>query len=184
MGQLVKARESAVAVKASETPSQYLTFSLGGEMFAVGILNVKEIIEYGNLTEIPMMPAFIRGVINLRGSVVPVIDLSARFGGKSAELGRRTCIVIVEVADADTQHDIGIMVDAVSEVLDIPNSEIEPPPSFGAKIRADFIFGMGKVSGKFVIILNIDKVLSVEEIAQLTGYEDRPGDSPVPATAA
>jgi len=184
MGQLVKARESAVAVKASETPSQYLTFSLGGEMFAVGILNVKEIIEYGNLTEIPMMPAFIRGVINLRGSVVPVIDLSARFGGKSAELGRRTCIVIVEVSDADTQHDIGIMVDAVSEVLDIPNSEIEPPPSFGAKIRADFIFGMGKVSGKFVIILNIDKVLSVEEIAQLTGYEDRPGDSLVPATAA
>ena len=184
MGQLVKARESAVAVKASETPSQYLTFSLGGEMFAVGILNVKEIIEYGNLTEIPMMPAFIRGVINLRGSVVPVIDLSARFGGKSAELGRRTCIVIVEVSDADTQHDIGIMVDAVSEVLDIPNSEIEPPPTFGAKIRADFIFGMGKVSGKFVIILNIDKVLSVEEIAQLTGYEDRPGDSPVAAITA
>jgi len=171
MGQLVQAKGGAVAVKVDEAPSQYLTFALGGEMFAVGILNVKEIIEYGNLTEIPMMPAFIRGVINLRGSVVPVIDLSARFGGKSAELGRRTCIVIVEVSDADTQHDIGIMVDAVSEVLDIPNSEIEPPPTFGAKIRADFIFGMGKVVGKFVIILNINKVLSVEEIAQLTGSE-------------
>ena len=138
-------------------------------MFAVGILNVKEIIEYGNLTEIPMMPAFIRGVINLRGSVVPVIDLSSRFGGKSTELSRRTCIVIVEVADEETRHDIGIMVDAVSEVLDIPGSEIEPPPTFGARIRADFIFGMGKVTGKFVIILNINKVLSVEEIAQLTG---------------
>ena len=171
MGQLVQTKGRAVAVKVDETPSQYLTFALGGEMFAVGILNVKEIIEYGNLTEIPMMPAFIRGVINLRGSVVPVIDLSARFGGKSAELGRRTCIVIVEVSDADMQHDIGIMVDAVSEVLDIPNSEIEPPPSFGAKIRADFILGMGKVAGKFVIILNIDKVLSVDEIAQLTGTE-------------
>jgi len=171
MGQLVQAKGGAVAVKVDEAPSQYLTFALGGEMFAVGILNVKEIIEYGNLTEIPMMPAFIRGVINLRGSVVPVIDLSARFGGKSAELGRRTCIVIVEVSDADTQHDIGIMVDAVSEVLDIPNTEIEPPPTFGAKIRADFIFGMGKVVGKFVIILNINKVLSVEEIAQLTGSE-------------
>ena len=169
MGQLVQSRGTAVAVKVDEAPSQYLTFALGSEMFAVGILNVKEIIEYGNLTEIPMMPVFIRGVINLRGSVVPVIDLSARFGGKSAELGRRTCIVIVEVADGDAQHDIGIMVDAVSEVLDIPNSEIEPPPSFGAKIRADFIFGMGKVSGKFVIILNINKVLSVEEIAMLTG---------------
>ena len=171
MGQIVQSKGSAVAVKVDEAPSQYLTFALGGEMFAVGILNVKEIIEYGNLTEIPMMPAFIRGVINLRGSVVPVIDLSARFGGKSAELGRRTCIVIVEVSDADTQHDIGIMVDAVSEVLDIPNGEIEPPPSFGAKIRADFIFGMGKVSSKFVIILNINKVLSVDEIAQLTGSE-------------
>jgi purine-binding chemotaxis protein CheW len=119
-----------------------------------------------------MMPAFIRGVINLRGSVVPVIDLSARFGGTSTEVGRRTCIVIVEVQDADDRHDIGIMVDAVSEVLDIPDSEIEPPPSFGAKIRADFIFGMGKVAGKFVILLNINKVLSVEEIALLTGVDN------------
>ena len=171
MGQLVQAKAGAVAVKVDEAPAQYLTFTLGSEMFAVGILNVKEIIEYGNLTEIPMMPAFIRGVINLRGSVVPVIDLAARFGGKPTELGKRTCIVIVEVQDDEVRHDIGIMVDAVSEVLDIPDSEIEPPPSFGAKIRADFVFGMGKVLGKFVIILNIDKVLSVEEIAQLTGND-------------
>ena len=180
MGQIVQAQATgqaggALALKANETPSQYLTFSLGGEMFAVGILNVKEIIEYGHLTEIPMMPSFIRGVINLRGSVVPVIDLSARFGSRVTEVSRRTCIVIVEVSDeVDDQasrHDIGIMVDAVSEVLDIPGSEIEPPPTFGARIRADFIFGMGKVSGKFVIILNINKVLSIEEIAQLTGTE-------------
>ena len=171
MGQVVKAKGGAVTVKVEEAPSQYLTFALGSEMFAVGILNVKEIIEYGNLTEIPMMPAFIRGVINLRGSVVPVIDLSARFGGSQTEVGRRTCIVIVEVEDEDTKHDIGIMVDAVSEVLDIPGSEIEPPPAFGAKIRADFIFGMGKVAGKFVIILSINKVLSVEEIALLTGSD-------------
>ena len=169
MGQLVQAKGGAAAVKVDGTPSQYLTFSLGGEMFAVGILYVKEIIEYGHLTEIPMMPAFIRGVINLRGSVVPVIDLSARFGSKATEVSRRTCIVIVEVSDGEMRHDIGIMVDAVSEVLDIPGSEIEPPPSFGAKIRADFIFGMGKVNSKFVIILNIDKVLSVDEIAILTG---------------
>ena len=149
--------------------SQYLTFALGGEMFAVGILNVKEIIEYGNLTQIPLMPSFIRGVINLRGSVVPVIDLAARFGGAPSTPGRRSCIVIVEVTGADgVRHDIGVLVDAVSEVLDIPPAEIEPPPSFGARIRADFIFGMGKVGGKFVIILSIDKVLSVEEIAELT----------------
>jgi purine-binding chemotaxis protein CheW len=149
--------------------SQYLTFALGGEMFAVGILNVKEIIEYGNLTQIPLMPSFIRGVINLRGSVVPVIDLAARFGGQASTPGRRSCIVIVEVSGDDgVRHDIGVLVDAVSEVLDIPPAEIEPPPSFGAKIRADFIFGMGKIGGKFVIILSIDKVLSVEEIAELT----------------
>ncbi|MCX8087223.1 MAG: chemotaxis protein CheW [Rhodocyclaceae bacterium] len=144
-----------------------MTFTLGGEMFAVGILNVKEIIEYGNLTEIPMVPAFIRGVINLRGAVVPVIDLAARFGGKVSEVQRRTCIVIVEVTQEDSRHDIGIMVDAVSEVLEIPDSEIEPPPSFGAKIRADFIAGMGKVNNKFVVILEIQKVLSIDEMALL-----------------
>ena len=149
--------------------SQYLTFALGGEMFAVGILNVKEIIEYGNLTQIPLMPSFIRGVINLRGSVVPVIDLAARFGGAPSTPGRRSCIVIVEVTGADgVRHDIGVLVDAVSEVLDIPPAEIEPPPSFGARIRADFIFGMGKVGGKFVVILDIDQLLSVDEIAQIS----------------
>ena len=171
MGQLVQTRGSTAIAEKIVAPAQYLTFLLAGEMFGVGILNVKEIIEYGNLTEIPMMPAFIRGVINLRGSVVPVIDLAARFGGKSTEVGRRTCIVIVEVADEEMHHDIGIMVDAVSEVLEIPAGDIEPPPSFGARIRADFIFGMGKVAGKFVILLAIDKVLSVEEIALLTGSE-------------
>ncbi|MGP1609894.1 MAG: chemotaxis protein CheW [Burkholderiales bacterium] len=175
--QLVQTRGNAVAARVDETPAQYLTFVLGGEMFAVGILHVKEIIEYGNLTEIPMMPTFIRGVINLRGAVVPVIDLAARFGGKATDIGRRTCIVIVEVPDGDARHDIGIMVDAVSEVLEIPGSEIEPPPSFGAKIRADFIFGMGKVAGKFVIILEINKVLSVEEIARLTGSEVAPSST-------
>ena len=144
---------------------QYLTFTLAGEMYAVGILNVKEIIEYGNLTEIPMMPSFIRGVINLRGAVVPVVDLAARFGGKPSDVQRRTCIVIIEVQQEDAKHDLGIMVDAVSEVLEIPGSEIEPAPSFGAKIRADFIAGMGKVDGKFVIILEIQRVLSVDEMA-------------------
>jgi purine-binding chemotaxis protein CheW len=168
MSQLVKAANAAVAA-ASATGGgethQYLTFTLGGEMFAVGILNVKEIIEYGSLTEIPMMPSFIRGVINLRGAVVPVIDLAARFGGKASEVQRRTCIVIVEVTQEDAKHDIGIMVDAVSEVLEISTKDIEPPPSFGAKIRADFIAGMGKVAGRFVIILAIQKVLSVDEMA-------------------
>ena len=146
---------------------QYLTFLLSGEMFAIAILNIKEIIEYGSLTEVPMMPGFIRGVINLRGSVVPVVDLSSRFGRSRTEVSRRTCIVIIEVANGDEKHDIGVMVDSVSEVLEIPRSEIEPPPAFGAKIRVDFMAGMGKVAGKFVIILNADKVLSVEELSML-----------------
>lgn len=152
-----------------ENTQQYLTFLLGGEMFAIGILNIREIIEYGQITEIPMMPPFIRGVINLRGAVVPVIDLSARFGRKPTEVGRRTCIVIVETPHEDNEkQELGIVVDAVSEVLEIPTSEIEPPPAFGAGIRADFITGIGKVAGKFVIILDLSRVLSVEEMTLLS----------------
>lgn len=150
-----------------DAPQQYLTFSLKGEVFALGILNVKEIIEFGNVTEIPMMPSFIRGVINLRGAVVPVIDLAARFGGSVSTISRRTCIVIIEIDGPEGKQDLGIIVDAVNEVLEIPLTDIEPPPSFGAKIRADFIQGMGKTDGEFVIILNIEQVLSTEEIALL-----------------
>jgi len=161
--ELTAARHMAAAGEAH----QYLTFNLAGEMYAVGILNVKEIIEYGHLTEIPMMPSFIRGVINLRGAVVPVIDLAALFGGKASVVQKRTCNVIVEIRTAETKHDLGIMVDAVSEVLEIHANDIEPPPSFGAKIRADFIAGMGKVAGKFVIILDIQQALSSDQIGTL-----------------
>ena len=144
-------------------------FTLGSETFACPIHSIREIIECPAMTAIPLSPAFLRGVINLRGAVVPVIDLGARFSGKVSPVQRRTCIVIVEVQQDDEKHDIGIMVDAVSEVLEIPSADIEPAPAFGARIRADFIAGMGKVAGKFVILLNIDKVLSVDEIALLTG---------------
>ena len=172
MTDLVKSQNSAVAVAQKGAGGgdthQYLTFNLGSEMFAVGILNVKEIIEYGNLTEIPMMPDFIRGVINLRGAVVPVIDLSARFTGHASTVQKRTCNVIVEVQHDGVRHDIGIMVDAVSEVLEIPAKDVEPAPAFGAAIRSDFIAGMGKVAGKFVILLDIQNVLSIDEIAHLT----------------
>lgn len=181
MGNLVKTQGTPPANRGGGETNQYLTFTLGGEMFAVGILNVKEIIEYGNLTEIPMMPAFIRGVINLRGAVVPVIDLAARFGGHASEVQRRTCIVIVEVTQDDSKHDIGIMVDAVSEVLEIQEGDIEPPPSFGARIRADFIAGMGKVNNKFVIILEIQRVLSVDEMAQISDVGQICGEVAAPA---
>lgn len=153
---------------------QYLTFVLSSETFAVGILGIKEIIEYGHLTNVPRLPAFIRGVINLRGAVVPVIDLGARFGKHSTAITRRTCIVIIEVTEEGERQDVGIMVDAVNAVLEIPAAQIEPPPSFGAAIRADFVAGMGKINEHFVIILNIDKVLSVGEMAELAGGVPRP----------
>lgn len=171
MGQVVRTQQKQSVANTGvndDTSQQYLTFTLGGEVFALGILNVKEIIEFGNITEIPMTPEFIRGVINLRGAVVPVIDLSARFGRAVTQIARRTCIVIVEIEGSEGRQDLGIVVDAVNEVLEIPRVEIEPPPSFGARIRADFILGMGKVNGRFVIILNIARVLSTEEIAMLS----------------
>ncbi len=152
-----------------EQQHQYLTFMLNNEVFAIGILRIKEIIEYGNLTEVPRMPSFIRGVINLRGAVVPVIDLGSRFGKQASAISRRTCIVIIEIEHDGAQQVVGVMVDAVNEVLDISPAEIEPAPSFGAKIRADFIRGMGKVDGKFVIILNVDHVLSLDEMSSLAG---------------
>ena len=170
MNQATTLAVAPVAGAAEDEQQQYLTFLLGGEMFAIGILNIKEIIEYGSITEVPMMPSFIRGVLNLRGSVVPVVDLSARFGHEPTTVSRRTCIVIIEVesGDGETKQDIGIVVDSVSEVLEIPKGEIEPPPTFGAKVRVDFISGMGKVAGKFVILLNVDRVLSVDEMATLS----------------
>jgi len=148
-------------------PAQYLTFMLARESFAIGILRIKEIIEYQGVTEVPLMPACVRGVINLRGAVVPVMDLLARFGRGVGEITKRTCIVIVEVETEDGRQVMGLMVDAVNEVLDIAPDDIEPPPSFGARIRTDFLLGVGKVRGKFVLLLNVDRVLSVDEIAGL-----------------
>lgn len=166
------ARQKQQAVVVAEQVQQYLTFMLGAEMFAINILNIKEIIEYGQLTEVPRMPNFIRGVINLRGAVVPVIDMAARFGRPSSGITRKTCVVIIEVEHDEEQHIVGVMVDAVNEVLDIAADQIEPPPSFGANIRSDFIEGMGKVNQKFVIILNVNCVLSMNEMAQLVHLDD------------
>lgn len=168
MGALMQSEKQAVVSGVEQDQNQYLTFMLGGEMFAIPILNIKEIIEYGHLTTVPMMPEFIRGVINLRGSVVPVIDLSARFGRVSTEITRRTCIVIIEISSDDELQDIGVVVDTVNEVLEIPAQEVEPAPSFGAVIRTDFIHGMGKINGKFVIILNVNHVLSMDEMTMLS----------------
>jgi purine-binding chemotaxis protein CheW len=162
-------KEAAAVQSAQEAahPQQYLTFVLGGEMFAIGILAIKEIIEYGEVTGVPMMPTFVRGVINLRGSVVPVIDLWARFGRNRTEISRRTCIVIVEVRNGEEKQDMGVIVDAVSAVLEIAQDQIEPAPAFGAKIRTDFMQGMGKIENRFVIILDVHHILSCEELEAL-----------------
>lgn len=166
--QLTAANAAASSgTRALQEAQQYLTFMLGGEAFAIGILRIKEIIEYTGLTSVPMMPACVRGVINLRGAVVPVLDLSARFGRKPTSITRRTCIVIVEVDSDGERQDIGVTVDAVTAVVDIPNADIEPAPSFGAGIRADMIRGMGKIDSRFVIILDMDCVLSEREIAEM-----------------
>jgi purine-binding chemotaxis protein CheW len=151
---------------------QYLTFLLGGELFAMEILDIKEIIEYANLTAVPMMPDYVRGVINLRGSVVPVLDLSVRFGKEASPVTKRTCIVIVEIALDGGRHVVGVVVDAVNAVLDIPPSEIEPPPAFGTRIRTDFIQGMGKVNGRFVILLDVNHVLAADEMRLLAQTQE------------
>lgn len=154
-------------VRGSEQ-QQYLTFRLGEETYALPILAVKEILEYPSLTSVPLMANCVRGVLNLRGSVVPVVDLAVRFGRQPGAQTRRTCVVILEVQAGGEWSDIGIVVDAVNQVIDIPAADIEPPPSFGARLRTDFIHGMGKVDGSFVVILDAGQVLSVEEIAQLS----------------
>lgn len=162
MNQLIQNRAGAAASAppAAAAPTQYLTFTLGGETFAIGILGVKEIIEYTSLTDVPMMSDCIRGVINLRGSVVTVMDLSVRFGRPSTPVTKRTCIIIVEIDDGEERQVIGVVVDAVNAVLEIAASDIEPPPAFGAHIRNDYIAGMGKINGRFVILLEIGQVFA------------------------
>ncbi|CAM2195838.1 purine-binding chemotaxis protein CheW [Paraburkholderia kururiensis] len=154
---------------AAQRSAQYLTFLLGGEMFGIGILTIKEIIEFHEVTPVPMMPRCVRGVINLRGAVVPVVDLQARFGRQPTPVTKRTCIVIVELGASSEIPVIGVVVDGVSEVLDITASDIEPAPAFGAQMRTDFIAGMAKVRDRFVILLSVEDVLAIDELAALAG---------------
>lgn len=144
---------------------QFLAFTLQQEMFCIDILHTREIIEFSQLTEIPMMPAYVRGVINLRGSVMPVLDLSVRLGRTRSEVGRRTCIVIVEVIYEGGIEALGLMVDAVNEVREIARADILPPPAFGSRIRTDFIAGMVRFHDKFVMILDVDHIFMSNEIA-------------------
>jgi purine-binding chemotaxis protein CheW len=163
-----EAQSAPVALAAAQNP-QYLTFVLAGEVFAIGILAIKEIIEYSAPTGVPMMPEYLRGVINLRGLVVPVIDLAVRFGKAASPVTKRTCIVVVEIDFDGERYDIGALVDAVNTVVEIPASDIEPAPDFGARIRTDFIAGMGKLDGRFIVLLDAKHVLALAELESLAG---------------
>jgi len=164
-----KRQTQALAAAKVERREQYLAFTLGGETFAMDIRSIREVIQFGGITEVPLMPPFIRGVINLRGSVVPVIDLSVRFGRQATAVAHRTCIVILELTLGDGSAELGVMVDNVSEVLSIGEGEIEPAPAFGSAIRSEFIAGVATVSDRFVILLDVDHVLSVDEMSALIG---------------
>ncbi len=149
------------------TGTKYLTFKVGDELFGAEIDNINEIIECSEMTRVPLTPSHIRGVSNLRGNVVPIIDLAVRLGKEPGETTKRTCIIIVEMEDDGEKMDIGFVVDEVDEVLDIPANAIEPAPQFGAAIRSEYINGMGKLNGQFVILLLLHEVLSINELSQL-----------------
>jgi purine-binding chemotaxis protein CheW len=153
---------------------QHLTFDLSEEELAVPVLNIREIIRYGKLTKMPMVPDFIEGVINLRGNVVPVINLASKFGLKLQELDKRSCIIIMEVSIDEEAVVMGIVVDKVLQVIEIPDDDVESTPTLGAKIQTNFIKGMARIEDGFIIILDISQVLSAQEIAIVSGMNKTP----------
>ncbi len=159
-----KEKNMASALEATER-TQFLTFLLGEELYAISVLRVREIIEYDTVTRVPNMPPSIRGVINLRGAVVPVVDLAVRFGLGSGQVTKRTCVIIAEVEAGGDRLVMGLMADAVSQVIDLPPADIEPPPAFGTRVRVDFLKGLGKIGKRFVLILDLDRALSSTELA-------------------
>lgn len=157
----------------SEREAKYLTFALAEEEYGIGILKVKEIIGMMPITSVPQTPQFVKGVINLRGKVIPVVDLRLKFGIPEIEYTERTCIIVVEIAGENGDTQMGIVVDAVSEVLNIKASDVEETPTFGAALNTSFIMGMAKVEGSVKILLDIDKVLSKEEFETVDGAGQR-----------
>lgn len=152
--------------------NQYLTFYVAGEEYAVTILKVTEIIECVTLTHVPGTPSWIRGVLNLRGAVVPVVDLAVKFGLPPTTLTRRTCVVMVEIEHDGERLVLGVMADSVHQVVELTTDQIQPPPSFGPKVRVDCIHGMGVTGDALVVLLDIDRVLSAAEILAASLIED------------
>ena len=154
---------------------KFLTFLMADEKYGLEILKVREIMGMMHVTSVPTTPAFVRGVINLRGKVIPVVDLRLKFGIEAKEDTQRTCIIVVHLAHSAQEMTMGIIVDEVSDVLDIDQNQIEPPPSFGANIRTDFILGMGKVDQKVMTLLDIDRVLNEQETTLVENSEEKAG---------
>lgn len=159
------------AIESDSLQTQYLTFVVGEEEYGVGVVRAKEIIEYDTVTTVPNAPAFIRGVINLRGSVVPVVDLAVRFGRQPSPVTRRSCIVVVEVERSGGRTVMGILVDRVSQVVDLPAAAIEPPPAFGTGVRTEWLLGLGRMEKRFLLLLDTDRALSDRELAQVAAVE-------------
>jgi purine-binding chemotaxis protein CheW len=158
---------SQVRKAGMDREGKYLTFSLAGEEYGIGILKVKEIIGMMAITHVPQTPEYVKGVINLRGKVIPVIDLRLKFGIEPIEYSERTCIIVVEISSTAKTISMGIVVDSVSEVLNIKSGDIEDTPSFGTKLKTEFILGMAKTGSSVKILLDIDLVLADEEVAQI-----------------
>ena len=157
-------------------PSQVLTFLVGDEEYGIGIHQAREIIQYGELTTVPTAPAFIRGVINLRGSVVPVADLAVRFGRAPREITPRSCIVVVEVSRGGEPVIMGILADRVSQVAELAADAIEPAPAFGTGVRPDWLLGLGRAGSRFLLLLDIDRVLAGD--AAVPGEPEVAGAAP------
>jgi purine-binding chemotaxis protein CheW len=151
---------------------QYLSFTLEGEVFAIDISKVREVLDYTRITKVPRMPDFMIGVINLRGSVVPVVDMRLKLGMKKGDKTVNSCIVIVEVILDGETIEIGSLVDAVQEVFDIEPGQVEPLPNIGTRLNTEFIKGMGKKDDAFVLILDIDKIFSMDELSLLQGSSE------------
>ncbi|MBF0551582.1 MAG: chemotaxis protein CheW [Deltaproteobacteria bacterium] len=162
-----------MSVAGITTTSQYLTFRLGDEKFALDISQVREVLDFTIITKVPRTPEFMRGVINLRGGVVPVIDLRLKFGMSKIEKTVNTCIIIVEVNIKDEATALGVLADSVEEVIDLEPDQIDPPPKIGTRLKTEFIKGMGKRDSEFIIILDIDRVFSMEELTT-TPIQDEP----------
>jgi purine-binding chemotaxis protein CheW len=161
--------------------AQYLTFLVGDEEYGVSVLRAKEIIEYGDVTTVPSAPPCVRGVINLRGSVVPVVDLAVKFGRDPSPVTRRSCIVVVEVRGAGTQSVMGIVADRVSQVADLPPESIEPPPAFGAGIRTEWLLGLGRADRRFLLLLDVDSALADLAVCEAGQGVALPGDAASPS---